>query len=406
MVNTALLMAMVAAIPAAAIGYLLGRPLGYGILGAVTGSLIGASVSLFWSTKRRRWMTTAGLVLLFAFAHASGGWSRSAFTVAASVITYLVSAAVLRELYGGSILTALSHHLRLTVGFILGFQRVQDGATAGGAAPGFLYGPRFTIIGPNSAAVLESGQRQTRVMGPALTTTEPFEYVKATYDLRQQRKEFTFSDVLTADLVPTTVTLSATYGINIPKDVREGRQAWEPQHSTIVNHIHSQRPAWEVRTAEALETSTRRALAARGLEEVLGAPGYVSVSRQILGLAHQCMTRWDIAINDVSVTAVQPKQAVKDAKTELWIAGTEADTLMTIERGRAAAWRDALRLMADGYAAAREQGMSELEIHREVLRRTLEQIAKDPATKIVLTPEVDSALADLRRWLGVDGQQA
>ncbi len=39
--------------------------------------------------------------------------------------------------------------------------------------------------------------------------------------------------------------------------------------------------------------------------------------------------------------------------------------------------------------------MTDPQIDREVLRRTLEQIAKDPATKILFTPELANLLRTL-----------
>jgi regulator of protease activity HflC (stomatin/prohibitin superfamily) len=87
---------------------------------------------------------------------------------------------------------------------------------------------------------------------------------------------------------------------------------------------------------------------------------------------------------------------VTEATASRWVAETQTDTTVTLETARAQALRDALRLIADGYRTAKAMGMSSREIHREVLRRTLEQIAKDPAAKLIFTPELRDLLRSLQ----------
>ena len=52
--------------------------------------------------------------------------------------------------------------------------------------------------------------------------------------------------------------------------------------------------------------------------------------------------------------------------------------------------------LADAYNHAKENGMSEDDINRFLLREVLETMFKDPGNKIMLSPELNSLLQSLR----------
>ncbi|MBC7232527.1 MAG: hypothetical protein H5T68_04715 [Chloroflexi bacterium] len=383
------------------VGILLGIFFGYPFLGAITGLLAGLSLSAYWITRRRRWLATIILLTLFALAYVTGGWLGTMYAAAVSGLTLFTSAAILREFYGGNEFEAFFHHLRLLVGFIRGIQVIADGSIVAPSASRSELGPFLIVVGPENAIIMQRGPQQTRISGPAVFTSAPFEYVKRVYDLRPRQKTFTFQDVLTSDLMATTVTVSVTYGIKIPPRIRHGQASWTDAETRVIERIDSWMTDWETRTAETIEGSVRQAVGRLDLATLL-TPGYFAdLARQIQILAIRTLRPWGVNIHQVIVSSVQPANGVKTATTNRWIASAELQTTITIERARALAWKEALLLLADGYAIAKQKGMSEESIHREVLRRTLEQIAKDPATKIIFTPELNSALAGLFRSIGL-----
>jgi regulator of protease activity HflC (stomatin/prohibitin superfamily) len=392
-----LLLIAVTAIPIALICYFTGRLLGYEILGAITGLLSALCVAFYWITRRRRLLATVGLIVLWAAAFAVGGGRGLLFAVLITVVSFFISGAVLHELYGGHWWMAFYHHLRLVSGFLRGLMVVSDGAIVAQSERGLALGPHMLVVGPDNAVVMHRGSQQTRVAGPTVLTTASYEYVKRIYDLRPREKAFTFDKVLTGDLNTTTVVVSASYGINIPVRVRQGQDPWTPHETAIIQRIDSLNTHWETGAAEVIESSVRQAVRTMDLTPLLAGGSYLALARHALLSADRALRPWGVIVHQVVISSIQPEPAVTAATTGAWVAEAEG----AAELSRANAWRQALWLLAQGYNAAVGLGMPDEAIHREVLRHTLVQIAKDPATKIVLTPDLSVALTGLARLLGV-----
>lgn len=322
-------------------------------------------------------------------------------TLVSMVLTFALSVEVLREFYGCPLSEAIMTHLRLVFGLLRGFQIIREGRTTFPTSTGPVMGPVLLIIGPNNCVILEGGPRQTRISGPAIFRTGRFEYVRTIYDLRQKQVSRKISSVLTSDLLETTVTLTATYGIKVAPRASRGERPLRPAEINMVQQVDAWMQDWEAGARGVIEAAVRQAVGSLTLRDVLLPNQLVEIARSILGIANGRMRPWGVEINRVEVESVQPAQQVKDATASRWLADTEAETATIVEMARAAAWRNALQLIAAGYLEAKEMGMTDSAIHREVLRRTLEQMAKDPASKIVITPELDSALSDLRRSIGL-----
>ncbi len=393
---------LIATILTLALGVWVGRAYDRVPLGIVTGLLVDIPLGAFWITKRRRWVFTAALNVLFVLSYVVGKWMGVGYALMVSGLTFIISAAIIRELYGGNEFKAIFHHIRVAVGLLKGFQIIRNGTMVLPTSPEPPLGPHLTIIGPENAVVMQRGAKQTRISGPAVFDSQEFEYVKKIYDLSQKQKSFTLTDVLTQDLLGTTVTVSAVYGIDIPLQVRRGQACWEPQHEETIQRIDGWIPDWEAATGQAVENAVRQAVGVFVLSELLSSGRTQTLEQRILSLANERMNPRDIQLSQVTVTSVQPQDSVKAATANRWIAVSEAQTAIVAESARAEAWKQALRLLADGYREAEEKGMPKEALCREVLRRTLEQITKDPAAKVFMTPDVYSALSGLRNVVGVD----
>jgi len=331
-----------------------------------------------------------GALLLF------GEWEL-VFTLASMLLAFGVSAEVLREFYGYPLFEAILTHFRLVFGLLRGFQIIREGRTTFPTSPGPVMGPVLLIIGPNNCVILEGGSRQTRISGPAIFRTGRFEYVRTIYDLRQRQVSRKISSVMTSDLLETTVTLTATYGIRVAPRASRGERLLRPAEINMVQQVDSWMQDWEAGTRSEIEASVRVAVAALPLAGILAPPQFANLAGRILNLANRQLRPWGVAIQRLVVESVQPEQQVKDATVSQWVAAKQID----VENARATAWATTLAIIARAHRIATDSGMSPVAIHREVLRRTLETIAKDPATKIVITPELDSALSDLRRSVGL-----
>lgn len=391
----------------ALVGYFIGAYEDKAIAGVVFGILVAIPFGLMWMTRKRRWIAVAFLNLAFAAAYFAGDIRTLGFSIIASILTFAVSAVSLRELYAGNSLDALSHHFSVVTGLVNGYQVIEDGQLSVPTGPGRVFGPRLVIIGADNAAIFARGSQKTKVLGPDVYTSGAYEYVNRVFDLRHARRHLSYGEVLTSDVMTVNIALNTVFGIDLPEDVRLGHRGPDRvtkkkltvAEETIIRNLDLNVPEWEEAVQTIIESCLRQAVAVEKLDDLLKPAVYRRLETRILRAVDARVSAWGISIDEVVIESIQPSPEVTAAQVEMWQADAQATRTAISERARAAAMRDALRLMADGYSTAKGLGMSTNEIHREVLRRTLEEISQDPATKLIFTPE----LSDLLKSLG-DGQ--
>lgn len=356
----------------AAIGGLIGIQFDRPILGVVAGLAAGVPCGFFATSGQRRWLAVAALNLQLVLAYYVGGLLGTVFTAIAAGLTFFIASAVLTELYGGSEWAALSTHLRLVLSLIQGFQIVDDSTPTGPQTGKPLFGPRLLIIRPGKAALLERGV-QRRVVGPGLLTTTPFEYVKYVYHLGDQQIDFSFPDILTQDMVSTTVQLTALYRLNVAPGVGQGLVPLTPPEETRLLRIPLSMPAWETALRHVLLQSVRQATGRHQFDNLLDGSALANLEGTVLALARNRTANWGITIEQIILQGVLATPDVASAM--------EARRK---ERERALGMQEALTLLASGYNQARAAGMQEGDIRQEVLRRTLEEIVQQLTTRRVL----------------------
>ena len=305
-----------------------------------------------------------------------------------SLATFLLSARILRDFYGGSTWDAFRHQLGLTLGQTQGLQIIEDGRVVLPSGSGTLLGPRLIIIRPGNAALLVNGGQVTRVTGPRIFRSDRFEFVRDIYDLQERQQLWTLDNVLTNDLIPTTIKLTTAYMLEISQEARQGDIPLSGAEEHILRRLPFTMPQWQEATRSAVEQSVRQVVSSEELDGLLASAHHRPLEQRIINLTNKRTLEWGVRIRNVIIECLQPLAEITGATSSRWI----ADAKISVEVARAQAFRDALQIVADAYQIARAMDMPEEAIYREVLRSTLEQIAKDPATKLVITPDLRGLL--------------
>ena len=133
------------------------------------------------------------------------------------------------------------------------------------------------------------------------------------------------------------------------------------------------------------------------MKEILRAGSFDSLEATITRDTNRRCANWSVQLDQVVIERIELRTEISDENVAKAVAGAQAETNRLMEAARAASTRDTLRIIAEGYRIARAMGMTGRDIHQEVLRRTLEEIAKDPATKLVFTPELRELLESVQR---------
>jgi regulator of protease activity HflC (stomatin/prohibitin superfamily) len=368
--------------------------------------------------QKQAWsrLALALLGLCFVFANELGGLWAGVLVYLAGLLMVSVSSASLGGLYGGSAAKSLWQHLKIMLHIDEGFYVVDNGATWGtheGQDEPFL-GPRAIIVRPGSAATLVNGGVRTRVVGPSMFTSERWEHVKHSYNLQPLRRDLALRDVLTRDLLPLEVKLSITFGIDIPAAMRTGAEPLSVEARDRLASIDDDIPEWDRQAEAIIEGELREAMASIRLRRVssemetimagsaedaraqgpelldIGRLRFENIEHGVESNANRRLKPLGVVLHRVTLKSIQPQAEVIAANNQAAIEAIR-------ERGRAEAWAQALGMLADGYKIARDSGLSNHDLHAEVLRRMLEMLARDPSSGLFLPSETMRALAELRR---------
>ena len=268
---------------------------------------------------------------------------------------------------------------------------IDDGRVVGHTESEPLPGPRMITVRPGNAVLLQY-QTEYPVIGHGTRTSRVGETVRRVFDLRDEQRTLEIHETLTRDVVPVSITLTVAFAIDVTAAARQGTLQPTAAESDMLRSLTFMRADWEHAIIAAIESCVRQIMAGFTLAEILGPTPRAALEQRILGCANGRSAGWGIRVNRVILQSIQPKQEVTTATTGQWVAPYEGERLRIADNYRSQATREMLSLIAQGYDNARTLGMTDPQIHREVLRRTLEQIAKDPATKVLFTPELTNLL--------------
>lgn len=383
-------------LPCIVIGLGVGDMAGQAIPGGVTGLLAGTPLALFVITGRRRWLAMSVLAVGLGIAYFLGGWVSTLLAAGIALVTMFMMAAVLREFYNEGVWEAFYTHLCVLVGRVRGFQVIANGRTIiPSNAEGTLMGPRLLVIRPFNAAILEWGSKQTKITGPTIYRTRLYEYVADIFDLGPNQRQLTVEDVLTADGAEVNINCEATFGINLPEDKRSGARPFEEADQATLTALRGRYTDWRDHAIATIESCLRAAVHELELHKVLARTGYEDMVRDVVAAANAELNREGIQVHGLVVKSVVPKTEVRDTLGTVW---QDAER-NAMEVKRASALRDVVALIASVYAEARQHGLTEEAIAREVLRHTVQQIAEDHPEALEMRTEVQGLVYELMRWL-------
>lgn len=325
-------------------------------------------------------------------------WQGGPWVAITALVTFLatfaLSAWLVRGLYGESVGTWLRLHLSVLMGSVRGSHVIADGKTVLPAdAKGPLMGPRLLVVRPENVVILERGSKMTRVSGPAVLTTQPFEYVRTIYDLRQKQETWTFHNVLTSDLLSATVKVSATYGIDMPARARTGDSPLANAEKAALQRLELLVPDWQRMVKDAVENAVREVASAREIEQLVPPKSTASLERRVVELANRRLRQLRLRVQGIILESVHPQAAVLDARASQWLTEVEVGT----ELSRTTNWSACLSALASAYKAAMDLGMPADSIQHETLCRSLQQIAKSLTIKLGSFPTLEDTSGESRR---------
>ncbi len=361
-------------------------PLGL-LAGIFIGYPLGQAMAGF-SRGNRRWRWVAMTVLMVHVFAVSIVWGPHAILAAfpTLILTFIFTAIMLRELYNGDVMKTIGQHLRLTFGYFKGFQIVNHGKMIVPTEKEPIFGPRIFVVRPGNAVVTINRNKHT-VYGPGFYDTANFEYIEKIFDLSPHERSWRIQNILTSDRIPVQARVEATYSIDINRLFAYNDQDFTDNERNRILILHRELADWQALAVDMVEQTLRDIINVRRFEALVQPNLHQRLAREVLAAVTQQLRArgWPIRIDHIVIKDLQPAQEMLTAMGDRWN-----------EVQRAAAWRTILDAIARGYANARALGMTEAELQAEVLRYTLEQIAKDPTTSIMFNRELNELMALLR----------
>ncbi|NJN82506.1 MAG: hypothetical protein HC802_09680 [Caldilineaceae bacterium] len=247
--------------------------------------------------------------------------------------------------------------------------------------------------------IVVRGPSRTRIFGPKWFVTEQFEYIKRVFDLQIESQTIEVWDALTRDRATLYLMITFTFGVDIPPAARSGDQPLSVGDEAAILSLHNWVLDWRRELSNHMESAARQLVSEIELQQLFSGGRIDWLESNLLQRGNGRLNQYGVRIGNVNIDRLMPPEDVTTASAEQRLADARQQTTLLEERARARAWADALVFIADGYQRARQRGMPDAAIHREVLHRILEKMAKDPATKIVVTPEVNDAIERMIRNL-------
>ncbi|HRJ43202.1 MAG: hypothetical protein KJZ86_04495 [Caldilineaceae bacterium] len=384
--KVALWMAMVAVVSAVLAGLTFSQNwlpvLGAALLGAV----YGFPVAMWIESKLNHWWLVLLVMVLIPLSYFLPPWATPAAIIVTAMSTIWLYSIAMAEFFGRDRSGAFVLLIKLVTGFWRGIQIVDEGKSSAARIPG----PVITVIRPSNAVILEGGTEQHKVRaGPTFFHTDKFEYIRDVIDLRPIRSPGIVIDkAISKDRIPTTVRLTYIFGLRVRKDVRLGRATISDGEERIIRDLHNTLPDWREEVRSILTAATRSAVAGYDLDALMNASHFGQIQGNIRSLAMRQLVRYGIHIHRLTIERIDPPEEILKAQS----AAAE-------EAANAHAWREALLIFANGYAAARQTGMPERVLRREAARRTLEHLARNQNADNLFIGPIIAALKEMMQTI-------
>lgn len=360
------------------------------VAGILLGGALGLSIALYLQQQKRRWIVGALLVVVISASYGTGGIWDAMLALATVGITFFISSAILKDLYGGNDIEAFQHHLRILFAARGGLVIVEKGKITLPSEKGLILGPRRIIVKPGNIVVMESGSKITRICGPSIFQSKNFEYIREVYDVSRERKSITLQNLLTEDLVPITIELTYVYGIALSTQTmrgengslshKDGSQGLTQSEMESLRNLITTVPRWQQYVHDVFSGAAREVVGATTLRNLTALGDYGTTANRIQDKARRRLTILGIRIDATRLIRVVPAPQILDAYED-------AERVKIRELAGGEAWRLAMNAIAAGYKKATGRLMTPTDVHHETQRFMMEHISHDKATKIVMASE-------------------
>lgn len=374
------------------------------VVGAAAGAMFGLALGLYMVHQRNRWIAVATLAAFLLIVLYFGGIISTLFALAAIVVTFAVTAGVLRDLYHGSTKEAIKNQLSVMTSIRGGFVVVNEGKIVVPTSHSPHPGPKLVIVRPGNAVVMINGGSTTRICGPSVFMSKNFEYVGEVLRIDRHHKNLPISEVVTSDIDPVAVQVGYYYGINVSEQTirgengnivhGDGSRGLTAEELKLLRSLVTLNPKWETALHAQVESTIRGLISQCGYEQLIGANHYQRLARKIVYTMADHVTELGAVVESVSVVQITPNTALLDAHIE-------GQRTRSLDSAKGEGFRLAITEIAQGYrlalTLAKEaedrlgKSIDVEDIHRMATRYLMDHMAEDPATKVVLTAPIPDA---------------
>ena len=354
-----------------------------GLITRPTGLEAAQSVALFLTLTFGLWVAPLATPLPGSLAVA----------LCAAVFGLLVTSAAVGDLFASTGISPLAYVMRRYTGQLLDVQTIATPKSAMEDGDAGRIGPRLVIVNANTAVLLIGGNQRSRIRGPGMYESRPFEYVARSFNLRPIRRSYRFRDVLTDDNTPLTIEVDITYGIDVREDGRLWARGLNQRDRTNLRRIIAATADWETALRDVVDRNLRSAVGAFNLGEILDLGQQRTISGRSARAVRNDTQGWGVRVYDFELIAVQPDTSVIDASVQNWLLSLTNDTLQRKESARGEAWASALAPITRAYQTANAINVPDAIINRELVRRLFEQASLDPNMKHLLQSELAQMLS-------------
>lgn len=378
------------------------------VVGVGAGIMFGFALGLYIVHQRRRWIAVAALATFLLIVLVSGGVGSTVLAIASIVLTFVVTAGVLRDLYGGSEIAAIKNQLSIMTSIRGGFVVVTGGKIAVPSTQPPHLGPKLVIVRPGNLVVMINGGAISRICGPSVFMSKNFEYVGDVIVIEKQTKTLSIGEVVTADIDPVTVQVRYNYGVKISEATIRGEnggvvhgddsRGLTADELATVRNVIARNPRWAQDIHAHVESAVRSMVAQCEYHQLVGANHYQRLVRRIGYAIEKPIADLGGLVESVNVVNITPN-------SDLLSAHIEGQRTRNIEFAKGDGFRMAITEIAKGYRTALTlskdmelrlgKSISVEDIHQMATRFMMEQMAEDPATKVVL-PAPRYSLEDIQ----------
>jgi len=370
--------------------------------------------------------TASGVFLIFSFA--TGGMTGAAlgfivYLFLVSSLLFLASELILVS-QGGNRWDCFRYMLSFVTGglFLGSYIIVEDGQQSTVKSKGALAGfkvANLVVIHNEQAAVFEQTGKFTRVEGPGVVFTKPFESIRKVIVTRTRFKKGTVDNALTKDGIPVTIHYSVLFRI-----MQDPAKQWNPEkpypfsREAVLKATYNSFD-WEIATTEVAKNLLRDEVGKRYMDDIFDPlrPDTFpqgDIKQRVRDSLRNIAEGWGAAIIGVQILGIEVPREIGEGMQKKWQVDWEArmaesrkQALITegeaqaevynlIEVARAQAQTRMIIAITEGF---RRMETVNIPIPQFIALRfidALEKMASDPATMILLPSDVMATLQSIR----------